>query len=958
MEKMRMTEVNGAIAVGGIDEKVLSKTLEQLRHHAYSYLYNLQKDTVDFHQEETWYRRLTKEEDDAFTMNRWTYYLGYNVSKTFIHPNYRLKFRRSPLYDKPITNEDINKNPNIFIYNYLVFINGYLDTSAKIRCKEDLTGICLSKDHMGEELAKEFVDGSRINILFLRNSFMFHKSIRKDALEADGNIIRVSDDRLKKTDKVFFFASKKNGLKRMYHAGKRDELGTYTVPDVLLRPFASDDTIELEILVVPNHLEDTQVQDGGSIQYRQQKMPIPKNNVLVFTSDNLSDNPADHGRLQIQNAPEKLTEKYPNVFTSNIMWKGANVDFSVFYWDNEANGELDFDNDLSKYMKLMNLLGLYRDGNVPNELQNYTPLKYSYDSVELTTGEFKDDIYGSILYKANKLNSVFKLWGYAAQLYHENMRRRYEGYILKVKDLDLPSKIRTSTAQDLPYDHDTVVFDKEHYVFIFVNYSSLQRLPYRFWIDGYRFVPEHVFMDGHYQYVYIPTSRVKADSLIEIERGPVQKFTFKQELTNNPTPFNVPNGAMFPFSSIVITDARGKYLKRSDFKFTVGLHGETVAIPNNSHMFIHRGMDIKVTGPSLDPTEYTFEITDVPMEAYQAITSENYTGRDINLQGKITFIAPDPQRIRIFKHGLLMSPNMYDIRFPEAIDGHTKIGVKNERYLNKYQIDYIPEGYKLVYSEKEISPKGLINLNGKLDKPFSNVYYDVYLNGQKLLPHQIEKVANFAIVLKDIKVLRNLAIYEKVAAANAFMFDASGSDLLSDLLLRNDELYKKALMDFLIEIEDDKSIPDVDSMVDEVENYIIELIQSYLQHKGVDAERTESAATFNKYHEFLQKKPDKNNPVMLIDANRKYVGDSEDADMVYFLAPQEEYEYFFINDPFFVREMNDLARRFRGYLDANVTREEHKNHTTVENSMGDVTLFSGHKNVTRFVSHQKMLGTD
>lgn len=64
---LTISDINDGIAKGVINESVLSKTLEELRNYAYSYLYNLQKDMVNVYRAQFKYSDFTAQPDDVFT---------------------------------------------------------------------------------------------------------------------------------------------------------------------------------------------------------------------------------------------------------------------------------------------------------------------------------------------------------------------------------------------------------------------------------------------------------------------------------------------------------------------------------------------------------------------------------------------------------------------------------------------------------------------------------------------------------------------------------------------------------------------------------------------------------------------------------------------------------------------------------------------------------------------------
>ena len=71
----------------------------------------------------------------------------------------------------------------------------------------------------------------------------------------------------------------------------------------------------------------------------------------------------------------------------------------------------------------------------------------------------------------------------------------------------------------------------------------------------------------------------------------------------------------------------------------------------------------------------------------------------------------------------------------------------------------------------------------------------MYLNGYRLNQKQIEKITNFTIRVKDVKTIRKLRIYEKDVGREIYKFEGN-SDLLSDILLREDPEFMAKLLEY------------------------------------------------------------------------------------------------------------------------------------------------------------------
>lgn len=949
MANMNIDEVNAGIAKGTINEKVLSRTLEELKKYAYSYLYNLQKDMINISKTRTYYGYFTDEPDDVFSMNDFNRYKAFNVHKAFIHHNNRLKFRRSEFYDTPLTNDIINNNrEKLFIYNYLVFINGYLDTSAKIRCKEEITTVCLSQKYMDADLATQFVAGATVDILFLQDSYFIDVNLLKGDMTNSNYTFTLNGTTVGTGNKVFAFVYKTGGLKRCYDVQYDVKTGKMTLPVESGQYFNDSETMNVKLLVVPNFSEHFECDtDVTHIEHKALPMPLPKINSLVFAKD-------DDGRLNID-CSDSLTEKYPDVFLLPSNRHDVNEIYTL-YWTNPANVELSFSTDMEYYMKLLNLLSKYKDGTVPTAVSGYNPYLYKYDSIDFYNTDYTVEKYGPLLYKANKLSLMFKSWGYALQLYYEKLHEATAGYILDLSDRDLPSKLRLDNKGEITNVVDQVTFNEPRYLFTFKNTDPNVPLPYKFWIDGIRTVADQLYLDGTYEYVYFPASIIKQNTVIEIENSACNEFSTTVNVGTGPTDLRFKSDeSSCPFTSLFLVDTAGNYIDRSKYIITAEINGSRIVLDSNSTMVVSNASKMQIQPTSDDAANKTViaECNDVPAEFNKSVTLNNYMDRNLNIDGLIHNIKPDQSRIRIFKHGLLIPPEVYKILFPSNYNDVVTIDLNFDKYINNFNVDYLPEGYNVVYKSDSINKDGIINLEGIINKPFSNKYYDVYVNGVKLLPSQIEKLSNFTIALHDLPTLRKLYIYEKQVGPEVYQFTDSTSPLLSDVLLRTDDEFKQAILKYLVDMTDDPSIPDVDTMFDVIENFLLGLIEDYLEFHYVDAEAPVPQAIIDKYKGFFK------SSVFFIDAGVKYTS-MDSVGHVYYLSPQLKPEIESINNPYYVNEFNMFLNKFVDkYLDVDTTSRDLalKGYPSVKSRDKNVTFIDGNATVARFTTKSKLLGT-
>ena len=876
-------ELRSAIASGNVIMSVLTDTLSELRNYAFNYLVELQKNIIDIHRVHAVYSSLRLEPDTAFGgKDRLNTMMTLSTRKPFIHYNTRLKFRRSPLYNKPVSNEILDKNRSIFLYSYLVFIDGYLDVSAKVRCKEDVTDICLSKFAMEPELAKKFKDGCNIDIVFLKNMQHITTSINAKKLRDANCRFRLSKNaNIPDGSEIMLVPHKKGMLRKVFPVVIEDEM--FKVPLGVLTGFEDTDDISLDIYTIPHAYESFDVQPVTNVHTlgSTRTMPLPEENFLTFVK-------RIDGSMYLDN--RKMFEmKYPCTFrmTKPNDLIGSPLHIVGLYWENHTNEHLmGFDEDLFEYPLIKGAQNIIQNETIAN----YVPFKYKYDIPEFLA--VNDD---SKNYKHEKMLSIFKKWAVACQRYNENIRKNLKKHILRPRDLE--SKLRRNNHLEITNGNYQVEFPEDRYVFIFINTDAESKLPLQFWIDGYRYVPDHVYLDGAYQYVYIQKELIKENSVIEIERSTVNRFSV--EMNVQATVANRVNLGKnrCRMDSLFVTKLDGTIVDKSQLTFTAVIEGERVRIHQDSKLILEDSIELEVKGVD---DQLRFICNDKSIEVEVPLTTRVTDSKDINVGGVIHSVYPKPTRYRIFKKGLLVPPSAYLMDMAKKVDGSSKLWLNSNNTVSVYQIDYIPEGYKHVYHQNYINSHGLIDLNGKIDKPFSNKYYDVYVNGLRISPNRIRKLANFGIVILNLHVLRNLDIYERDVDDTYYKYDIE-SNQLSDKLFEADDDYKKELEKKYPEVKDDTTIPNIIDMEDRVKRDIFDIIFEKLEYEGLF---TLDDVTSYIADEFFDKFDA--DGVFFINADNKYPVTRHYPDgEVRFLAPQRSNEYERINYVEYTDDLDD-----------------------------------------------------
>lgn len=148
----------------------------------------------------------------------------------------------------------------------------------------------------------------------------------------------------------------------------------------------------------------------------------------------------------------------------------------------------------------------------------------------------------------------------------------------------------------------------------------------------------------------------------------------------------------------------------------------------------------------------------------------------------------DYRYYRIYQNGRLLPRHISSVYFPEyAIFSEVELRLGLKRMLGVHYniaVECMPYMMKQVCYLDTIPNDRIINLKGKIDKPFDFKWYDIYLNGKKLVKKDVEILsANLIKVLKTDS-LQGLEIIENSRDREYF----GGLDVVNDII---DELFER-----------------------------------------------------------------------------------------------------------------------------------------------------------------------
>lgn len=367
-------------------------------------------------------------------------------------------------------------------------------------------------------------------------------------------------------------------------------------------------------------------------------------------------------------------------------------------------------------------------------------------------------------------------------------------YTVPVSTLDLPSRLRTNTNQDIP---DLNIDLGEAYLFKYVakEYDVINKHDnFVIFVDGELLnVDEMIvaFRKNTY-YIYIKKNKIKPNSVIELNRY----MTIGNDILEDESlRFTLQRTDDF----FVFDLKESKYLGEIDLDdiFIIDVATKEIVSNNNFEFYImHNGEKI-VIGPNIGADNITDVInnrilvkfmkfdklyirSDVGSSLHRELSigighSFNRFGIQITPSFDVKYEIPREFDVAIYKPEKLITfvnGRYFPLQFIvyNEVDATNVSEPKTKTYIEFKTIPpanaYInllitPFTYKIEYI-KDVIPDGFhLDLSNVLSKPFSLDYYDVYVNGRKLNRSNIVALSPNKIKLFNLQSRKNLIILER-----------------------------------------------------------------------------------------------------------------------------------------------------------------------------------------------------
>ena len=571
----------------------IQKTITNLRDNSFRFLYDYQASAV-FH------RRFDFTISDLIPINNrykgintlLNKRFGYIMDSEFLELSKRQKFRRSEFNYNEVTQIDIANNPDIFDWNYIVFIDGYYIDNTRLIIEDEKTILVFHKDIEWDFELPNPDSNIRVTCLWIHNSTFKSGNLSPVPLEPHPNDWAypanqmnpngfVSYDKFPTSTKELCPISdidylglvKEEGSKQRYNF-----IDTITEDNRLYiqRPWqihyehAPSKIIGLKYLHQAVYLSQnlkvnerivaspgifvTKQIDGYIFEIEPDDMPFAVENMLVFTDD------APNSKKMFCH-DVNIELYYPNIYKLTGIQDHRDTTVLIYYY---------YDEDYLKYKDYTDLYYRFvadkvealRNEEIPEYIKNYKPFEFHYNIGDYQHNyKFRD----ALEYKRDTLREAFKhneeyMYEYFRQLIQSDEVVQY----LDMKNIDLSEKLCNDNLEEGGYD----TFKEPHYKFIFVYKGDIEYYSRKYYLDGMLYRPIHSdnyrlynheykplqtkddydlilgpkggvegmrFHDSCYEYLYIPARLVRPDSFLEIEKSRYFEFTheFTPTLENN-----------------------------------------------------------------------------------------------------------------------------------------------------------------------------------------------------------------------------------------------------------------------------------------------------------------------------------------------------------------------------------------------------------------------------------------
>ena len=255
--------------------------------------------------------------------------------------------------------------------------------------------------------------------------------------------------------------------------------------------------------------------------------------------------------------------------------------------------------------------------------------------------------------------------------------------------------------------------------------------------------------------------------------------------------------------------------------------GEVEVDLNKSVFIVEPDSKIKIVPVNYGYTKIMVCCNNATYQYYEKESGDDFLyGRDmtvnLNYRNSIQKVKQDiSHRLRIFNdEGRLIPKSAYNVYKYTNFYASPKFNIPINYGTNEtFTISYIGYDERLIYHKEEVPANGLIELEGKLSRPFNLAYHDLYLDGYKLTKYDIKIISPFSFAITSLAKFdtrSNLEIYERIHVPEPFIKFGwgEGSNYLADKLFKKNTAFYEEIIQSLENIEVSGEVKDIDTMRD------------------------------------------------------------------------------------------------------------------------------------------------
>jgi hypothetical protein len=545
------------------------------------------------------------------------------------------------------------------------------------------------------------------------------------------------------------------------------------------------------------------------------KNPVHADNILIFEKSSS----ATGEKLKFMH-DVKVIQYFPNVYKI-VNLNGSDYTFTpvnssrlcaMVYYSNEDDYTCTFINPIADYMDYnSNYINDVINGTLPPEVAEYIPRTNTFNiSDYLNSNTFP---YSS-LYKLTKLIYMLNDDPSRFRTLYEKLLTVNKKYITRwVKRVaDMPGfrlKSRLFNNYEIKDPSKYVTFP-ETMVFLKITHSDNRLYPIAVWIDGERVLTPYRYIDNFIEYLYLPLSKVKDDSVIELEMINVPdnnrvtasvRFNSVTDYIDFPAGFdkvssantifyNSDTGAIIPayyFFNNLKSEMQQFLLVSSDGYMIASSAGEVILTGFVKRQILDWYKDVDPSQLCIGPIEVdgvSYINTNINIQSTDNYRIETLTTKAADYPVKQDMLTDvfismpnfldddDINRFRVFvngkfcPHSIYRNPSETQYYLYDPTKQHTSNLTFNTRGITDYEtpviVEYLPYTLKhvatlplTIKTAADIANPQLctLYLDNYIDRPFSFEYYDVYINGIKVNKYDAKIITNSILNFSNTKLL-------------------------------------------------------------------------------------------------------------------------------------------------------------------------------------------------------------